>query len=335
MNKMMCMECGAKEQYVIKEVTRKYEGDGYCFDLKVSVPFCEKCGAPITNEELEEEISQKANEKIRKMRGIISKEDILKILEQYNVSQKYLSKLLGWGEITLTRYISGGYTPNQSNSDRLKELSNPYVFQGLLNNWAERQEENAEEDTLLHKAQKSVDIVMENLENKSHGLFTVVNWFLSQTTEEDPITHLALQKILYFTQGWSDILIGRQMISDTCKAWAHGAVYQPIYNEFKGFKYMPLPRVHRSIDLSAQELELLTIIKEYYYDVYSAKTLEAICHKEEPYILARKDVQKGANSNESIPKKLIRNYYKKVAEKYAVSLSNPSGIRTYLNDLLY
>lgn len=335
MKKMICVECGTKDSFEMKEVTRKYEGDGYYFEMQVCVPFCKKCGAPITNEEIEEEIAKQANAKIREMRGIISKEKILTILDQYHVSQKFLSKLLGWGEITLTRYISGGYTPNLTNSNKLKGLSNPYIFLALLNNWIEQQEYDVGEDASFRKAQKSVWNELDQLEKTSGGMYKVVNWFLAQSSEEDQITHLALQKLLYFTQGWSRILIGDWMVEDTCEAWVHGAVYSSVYDEFKNFKYMPLPKVSKPIDFSNDQLRLMKMIKDYYFDVYSAKTLEAICHKEQPYILTRKGIQKDVNSKELIPKKSIERYYKEIAEKYQVTLEDTSGIRRYLNDLLY
>jgi len=40
--------------------------------------------------------------------------------------------MLGWGEITLTRYISAGYTPNKINSDRLRALNDPYEVQNII-----------------------------------------------------------------------------------------------------------------------------------------------------------------------------------------------------------
>jgi putative zinc finger/helix-turn-helix YgiT family protein len=120
MEKVICFECGKTNDYELRKSKRKYKGDGYEFELDVEVPFCKNCGALITIEEIESEITKKANEKIRESRGIVKREEIIDILSKYNVSQKFLSRLLGWGEITLTRYISGGYTPNKVNSDKLK-----------------------------------------------------------------------------------------------------------------------------------------------------------------------------------------------------------------------
>ena len=37
----------------------------------------------------------------------ISKDEILQILKQYNIGRKPLSLLLGWGQTTILRYLSG------------------------------------------------------------------------------------------------------------------------------------------------------------------------------------------------------------------------------------
>lgn len=96
--KITCFECGG-ESYELRNVIRRYEGDGYAFDMEVTIPFCKVCGAPIDVEEIEEKIAKEANERIRRMKGIITKDEIVSILETYNVSQKFLSRLLGWGRL--------------------------------------------------------------------------------------------------------------------------------------------------------------------------------------------------------------------------------------------
>ena len=39
--------------------------------------------------------------------AIISREEILQILDKYNIGRKPLSILLGWGQTTILRYLSG------------------------------------------------------------------------------------------------------------------------------------------------------------------------------------------------------------------------------------
>lgn len=62
--KMRCSDCGTRNQYKMREQVRKYEGDGYNFAMKVTVPFCKMCGSLIVCEEIEEKITKQAHEKI-------------------------------------------------------------------------------------------------------------------------------------------------------------------------------------------------------------------------------------------------------------------------------
>ncbi|MBQ8558589.1 MAG: DUF4065 domain-containing protein [Tyzzerella sp.] len=334
MRNTICFECGSKNDYELRKTKRQYEGEGYCFTMDVEVPFCKKCGAPIVIEEIERDIAERANEKIRESRGIIKKDEIIAILTQYNVSQKLLSRLLGWGEITLTRYISGGYTPNVSNSEKLKSLKDPYVFQKLVNDNLEAEKVDAKNATSLKKLQVNIKRGLEDVENKSGKIYQIVNWFLSQTTEENPITHLALQKILYFSQSWNMAWNHKWLFEDECQAWVHGAVYRNIYDEFKKFKYMPLPKVNTDVRLAEEEIEVLEFVKKYYFDVYTAKSLETICHLEAPYKLARNGYEKGENCEEIIRKEDIQEYYVGIAKRYEISKENPNRVKDYLSDLL-
>lgn len=329
----ICFECGAKNDYEFKDTVRVYEGDGYSFEILVNIPFCKKCGAPIYDEKLENEIAQKANQKIREQRKLITREEILEILESYNISQKLLSKLLGWGEITLTRYINGNYTPNITNSNRLKELKNPYIFQKLLSEYGEKHTEENERK-LLKKAQDQLNNKIEMLSVSQGRIISVVNWFLAQSSEETPITHLALQKLLYFTQSWSMALIGSEIFHDDCQAWAHGAVYPKVYDLFKRFRYMPLPKVYLTAAFDEKELKVLDMVKQYYFDVYSAKALEKICHKEEPYQKAREGCSEGETCNTIIQKKDIASYYNHISRQYDVGFSNMINVKKYLNLIL-
>ncbi|MCI9020296.1 MAG: DUF4065 domain-containing protein [Eubacterium sp.] len=333
MENRICMECGTKDTYEFRNMIREYEGDGYHFELPVSLPFCKKCGAPIYDEELEKNIVQIANKKIREQREIITREEILEILETYHVSQKFLSKLLGWGEITLTRYISGNYTPNHFNSSRLKELKNPYVFQMLLQNYYAEHEGRYEEKS-LKKAENSMIVQLKELKETQGKIFDTVNWFLAQSSDDTPITHLALQKLLYFTQSWSMVLSGEEFFDDDCQAWAHGAVYPKVYFFFKQFKYRPLPKVEKAPEFENNNLKILNAVKSYYYDIYTAKALEKICHREKPYIDARKGCAEGKSCNTIIDKKSIFSYYKDISQKYNISFSNIYNIKNYLNSLL-
>ena len=334
MESLMCFECGEEDSYEIREVEREYIGDGYNFTLQVKVPFCCKCGAPIVCEELEDEIATKANERIRESRAIIKREEIIEILSKYDVSQKFMSRMLGWGEITLTRYINNNYTPNIANSNKLKSINDPYVFSLILNKKIEDDDASIQEEPAFHKLKNNINKQIDELEKKEGKIFKVVNWFLSQSTEDNKVTHLALQKLLYFSQAWSYVLNDEWLFEDDCEAWAHGAVYHNVYDEFKKFKYNALPVVDKEIDLSTKEIEVLEFVKEYYFDVYTAKTLENICHLEEPYKTVRKNYTERTRSGDIIKKTMICDYYTQIATVYNISKNSKENVKVYLNDLL-
>lgn len=339
MERVNCFECGSVNNYEFRKEIRKYKGEGYCFTMEAEVPFCKECGAPVEIEEIEQEISRKANIKIRESKGIIQREEILDILSKYNVSQKFLSKMLGWGEITLTRYINNGYTPNSANSRKLKSLKDPYVFQKLVN---ERMEDGCEyeetpkisNEALMKKLQGYISRYIESTEDNGGKICEAVNWFLNENTSELPVTHLALQKLLYFSQAWNKVWNGKWLFEDDCEAWIHGAVYRKIYDNFKKFRYNPLPKTEVSVRLTEEEIKVLQFVKKYYLDVYTAKTLEQICHLEQPYKEAREGYTQEDNCNTIIDKKSISDYYTLVAGKYDISISTPQNIKKYLNDLL-
>lgn len=334
MEKIICFECATINEYEMRKARRKYQGDGYSFELEVEVPFCPKCGRPLTCESIEEKIAEKANAIIRQEKDIITKEGIIEILDKYNTSQKFLSKLLGWGDITLTRYITGNYTPNQENSAKLKSLLNPYVFQNLLNEKYIETNGTIKDEKSFEKAQVKLNTEFEKVERDKNKIFSVVNWFLTQSSEELPITHLALEKLLYFVQSWSMALNGVWMFEDDCQAWVHGAVYPQVYEQFKCFGYRPLPNVNSKVNLDQNDIKILELVKKYYYDVYNAKTLEKICHLEEPYKQARKGYLEEQVCQEIIEKEYIKKYYSTIAQKYNISLEDTSGIREYLNSIL-
>ena len=66
---------------------------------------------------------------------IITKDEINDILKKYNISKTNLSRLLGFGELTITRYLNGA-TPTLQKSKFLKEIlySPNYYFIILLCN---------------------------------------------------------------------------------------------------------------------------------------------------------------------------------------------------------
>nr|WP_300664280.1 type II toxin-antitoxin system antitoxin SocA domain-containing protein [uncultured Acetatifactor sp.] len=152
--------------------------------------------------------------------------------------------------------------------------------------------------------------------------------------KDAPVTHLALQKLLYFVQSWSRTLLDQAMFDDDCEAWVHGAVYPNVYSVFRQFKYAPLPSVEESFEFGEQEQRILNAVKKYYFDIYSAKALEEICHREPPYIETREGFPEGKACHKVMDAEKISSYYGKVVQKYKIRLSDMSNIKVYLSIIL-
>lgn len=56
------------------------------------------------------------------------------------------------------------------------------------------------------------------------------------------LTHLQLQKLVYFAHGLSLGLTGRRLVSNNFHAWEHGPVAPQLYNKLKAFDDAPVTR---------------------------------------------------------------------------------------------
>lgn len=100
---------------------------GEPIEIESMVEYCPTCGEFFADTETEEENIQKAYRAYRKAHGLLQPEEIKEIREKYGISQRALSRILGWGEITLHRYESGGLQ-DQAHNNELLLLKDPDNF---------------------------------------------------------------------------------------------------------------------------------------------------------------------------------------------------------------
>jgi uncharacterized phage-associated protein len=113
--------------------------------------------------------------------------------------------------------------------------------------------------------------------------------------EPSDLSHLKLQKLLYYAQGWSLATLKRPLFDEPIKAWEHGPVVEHAYHDLKCFKretitlqglieksnnselYKPAHFV-----LPEEESSLLEQVYET-YAIYSAWGLREMTHNEKPW----------------------------------------------------
>lgn len=319
-----CTECRRETTYTLQKrnVKRVIRNKEYTFSITVAI--CDACGEEMSLPGLIDKNVQEMDEQYRKAEGIVSIDDIEKVMKIYHIGKGPLSLALGFGEITITRYLEG-QIPSKEYSDVLKKaLSSPTFMKKKL--W-ENREKIA--DTAYKKAYDAAT-QLENLFSVSDRMLRVIYFVF---TEMNEVTPLALQKLLYFIQGISYAVDGKPMFEENCQAWVHGPVYPEVYDMFRDFRYNPIEDARFAIFegsddiLTADEHRIIDLVVNTFGN-YSGKALEKITHAEEPWQEARKGYGEGVPSNAVITKDSIKGYYAKLDEEF--DFSTEKGINEYI-----
>lgn len=104
----ICPVCEQEREIVTgqkKETIRIRNED---VDITAQLEHCASCGEYFADSDMEEQNIQQAYRAYRAHHGFMQPEEIRAVREEYQLSQRALSRLLGWGEITLHRYEAGG-----------------------------------------------------------------------------------------------------------------------------------------------------------------------------------------------------------------------------------
>jgi uncharacterized phage-associated protein len=124
--------------------------------------------------------------------------------------------------------------------------------------------------------------------------FDVAAYLLSKADidEGDGMTHLKLQKLLYYCQGFSIALLGRPLFENKIEAWQHGPVVVDVYHEFKQYENGIILPPCAYGDVSKLTKEEKAMIDDVYevYGGYSASRLRNLTHSEKPWIDAENKI---------------------------------------------
>lgn len=158
---------------------------------------------------------------------------------------------------------------------------------------------------------------MENvMDNAQYTSQQIADWFLCNIdyTAGDSITHLKLQKLVYYAQSWSLAIFNQPLFDEDFEAWVHGPALRSLYQKYKkyGWEGLPQPSKHPSLDDPVPDL-LRDIVE--IYGTQTAKRIETLTHSETPWIEARNGLPADAPSNAKISKETMRKFYTSLLEK--------------------
>ncbi len=322
-----CTVCRKETEYVLKKrnIIKTIKDVEYMFNITVAV--CDKCGEEMSILGLIDRNIQEVDEQYRAYEGIVSIDDIEKLMKIYKIGKAPLSLALGFGEVTIARYLSG-QIPSKEYSDIMKmALSSPAFMKEKLH---ENKEKIA--SAAYNKAMEAAT-QLETLFSVSDKMLRVISYVFEKLEE---VTPLMLQKLLYFIQGESYALNGKPMFYENCQAWVHGPVYPEVYDIFRDFKYNPIEDARFAIfegvedELADEEYRVIDLVVNTFGE-YGGKMLEKITHEETPWKLARKGYADNIPSNEPITMESIEEYY--VEKNMEYDFSTEKGLKKYIRDI--
>ena len=324
-----CTACRKETNFTLQKrnINKRIKDKEYTFYITVAI--CDECGEEMSISGLIDRNIQEVDTQYRDYENIVSIDDIERLMKIYKIGKAPLSLALGFGEVTITRYLSGQIPSKEYSVIMKKALSSPAFMKQKLNENKDKLSPAA-----YNKAWNAAT-QLEMLFSVSNKMLRVISYVFEKLEE---VTPLMLQKLLYFIQGESYALNGKPMFSENCQAWVHGPVYPEVYDLFRDFKYNPIDDARFAIlegiedELSHKERMVVDLVVNTFGE-YSGKMLERITHEEEPWKLARKGYADYIPSNEPILMESIGAYYVKKNVEY--DFSAEKGIKKYIKDILY
>ncbi|MCR5824930.1 MAG: DUF4065 domain-containing protein [Oscillospiraceae bacterium] len=282
---------------------------------------CADCGAQVFVPELSDANLRALYDVYRQANGIIALSQIRELPEKYDIGKRPLSLLLGWGEQTFSRYYDGDMPTKQYSDVLMRIYHEPRFYAELL----EAKKGNLKSTLTYEKSRRAVAALLSAGVPADSKINLVIQYLLSQCED---VTPLALQKALYYIQGFFYAFHHVFLFPEDCQAWVHGPVYRDVYYRYRDYRFDPIEPsgdFDASVFSSGEKAMIDSIVNS--ICCYSGKILERFTHNETPWIVTRGDLPVTAPSDRIIEKKLIGEYFDMVKAKY--NMVNPVDIREY------
>ncbi|MDD4048039.1 MAG: DUF4065 domain-containing protein [Clostridia bacterium] len=323
--KVFCEECRNDVAFTVngKEMEGTIKGEKYSYIGKEAR--CVDCGSEIYVAEINDFNLKALHDVYREKNNCVSQELILAIPEKYAIGKRPLSLLIGWGEQTFSRYCDGDMPTKQYSVILQKIYDDPCYYAEIL----ESNKGNLKTTASYEKSKRAVDELLGRTGSTKPKIDLAIEYLLSQCED---ITPLALQKALYYIQGFYYAFYKTFLFSEECEAWVHGPVYRDIYFRYRDYRYDSIEgnsEFDDSIFSSSEKAILDSVIKN--ICCYSGKVLEGFTHSETPWLSTRGELSVATASDLIIKKGQIGDYFSAVKDKYNMIDSN--DIKSYTQNM--
>jgi len=141
---------------------------------------------------------------------------------------------------------------------------------------------------------------------KVYSVTEIADWFLSRAS----LSPKKLQKLVYYTQAWSNALLHRPIIETEFEAWAQGPVSPELDTKYHEFGWTRISQLGtRPIQLEDEQINDLLLSVWVTYQEQGANELEILARNELPWQVARIGVPDDENSHQIIDNQMMQKYY--------------------------
>jgi uncharacterized phage-associated protein len=122
------------------------------------------------------------------------------------------------------------------------------------------------------------------------------------------MTTMKLQKLCYYSQGWSLAWDGVPLFPESIRAWANGPVIYELFDRHRGQFRVSSWAAGDSKNLTRDEIETIDAVLSGYGDL-SGQQLSDKTHSERPWLQARGDLATGAASTAEVPLEVMQDFF--------------------------
>ena len=155
-NVIFCPECREESTYKLKIEKCKKIIKEKDYEFSITRAYCLNCDEKINVPGLIDLNNREIDEQYRKYESIVTIEDINDLMSMYLLGKSTLSLVLGFGEITITRYLEGQIPSNTYSDIIRKAMTSPEYMLQLLN-----QNKDKLTDVAYKKAYSAVNKMIE------------------------------------------------------------------------------------------------------------------------------------------------------------------------------
>lgn len=124
------------------------------------------------------------------------------------------------------------------------------------------------------------------------------------------MTHMRLQKLVYYSQAWSLVWEERSLFGERIEAWANGPVVPALAAKLKGLFRVDKSNLGKgtAVNLTVAQRDTIDRVLDFYGE-RDAQWLSDLTHMEAPWVEARKGLALGERGQHEIGHASMAEYY--------------------------